>query len=386
MSIISVRKFIEFTSGTEQKCFIDGIEKKHIYKDVGAFKSKSADIIKRFQVNIAVPVNSESGLVDIDCPLIDPIEADHIRGLKGDYSLLHFSAILLSITRLFSSTGPIGGKMFIFDGRGTRMCTTIKDGFSFDLQKNARAHYLHCPDYMVSISDEGLQKSLKLRFEFNGVYLEKGSDAFYIDIGVMYRLLNNPDENMVREVVRESRFQELQACNKLPNLGSQISFEELKCFGSHNLEDLGDKQVIYHRKNAVGRNQRKISRMRRYHAKPIPDCFRSSQYKLDNNLDKFLGENSISRVPSETPKISIKLVKEWLERNGSKSHTGESDSEGVAKLPLGKYCGLNKCVASDPCRACTTDTGSTTEEGSYSGSLPEEPLWEHSHRGRLRQG
>lgn len=387
MSIISTKKFLEFTSGTDQKIFIDGVDKSKIYSDIGFFKPKSADVIKRFQINIAVPIQSESGEASIDVPLIDEMEANAIRELKDEYCILHFSAILFSITRLFSSSKPVIGKMFIFDSRGTQLCTTIKDGFTFNLGKVSRSHYLHCPDYMVSVTDPRLQDSLKLRFEFEGVHLEAGSEAFYIDIGVMYRLLNNPDDSMVQERVKASRFQELQACHKIPNIGDQITLDSLKCYNNFELEDLGEKEVISRRRNSVGKLQKKTSRMRRYHARPIPDHIKFGQLKVDKNLDTFLRSHSSRFDPRESPKISAKLVKEWFERNNvCQASSSRADSRAIEGVLVDKHRGSTERTPLGSCSRCSFDPAGGSEKESDSGSLPEELVREHSSGGGLRQG
>nr|QQG34646.1 MP [Suaeda fruticosa betaflexivirus 1] len=378
MSIVNVKKFAEFAGGSKQKIFIDGVAKSEIYSDIGVFKPKTADVIKRFQNNIAVPINSESGVVCIDVPLLDQTEVDNISKLTDEYCLLHFSAILLSITRLFSSTEKIEGRMFLFDARGTKLSTTLKEGFSFDLQKHSRAHYLYCPDYMVSISDGGLQKSLKIRFEFSGVHLEAGSHSFFIDIGVMYRLLNNPDDGLVKSNVQNERFQELQACHRLPNLHNAITFSELRTYENHSLEDIGDRLILQQKKGPLGIQRRTQGRIRRYKANPIPDKFRSSHFKIDNKLDKFIRSNSTRFAEEDSPRISVSALRKFLyDKNVCPGFIERDGSLPAKGISIPQHSGSKQPIGAPSCSRNSTDGGSGSKEEFNNDSLLEESLWKH---------
>nr|QEJ80632.1 movement protein [Camellia ringspot associated virus 3] len=347
MSIINGRKFLEFTSGSDQKIFIDGISDSNIYNDVGSFKRKTADIIKRFQINIAIPVESSEGTVAVNIPLIDDIEGEAIAKQNDSFSLLHYSALLFSVTRLFDSTGKVEGKLIIFDERATRIETAVKEGFSFDLGRTNRAHYLYCPDSFVSISDPHLTKSLKLRFEFSGAHLVSGSHCFFVDIGVMYRLLNNPDDGLCKDEVRQNKFQELQAANKIPNLQGSVNFNELCVHENRSIQDLGDRKIITSKPHGLLRRRKeKVSRIRKYRANPIPEQVRSVQLKTDEKLSGLLRSNSFREFGGISPRLSERVLREFLARkareNVNQESLGERDEGGYPGLCLEKRDRLNQ--------------------------------------------
>ncbi|QEJ80635.1 movement protein [Camellia ringspot associated virus 3] len=357
MSIINGRKFLEFTSGADQKIFIDGVSSANIYSDVGSFKRKTADVIKRFQINIAIPVESSEGTVAVNIPLIDDIEGDAIAKQSDDFSLLHYSALLFSVTRLFDSTSKVEGKLIIFDERATRIETAVKEGFSFDLGKTNRAHYLYCPDSFVSISDPHLTKSLKLRFEFSGAHLISGSHCFFIDIGVMYRLLNNPDDRLCREEVKQNKFQELQAANKIPNLQSSIDFNELCIHENRSIQDLGDKKIISVKSHGLLRRKKeKVSRIRKYKANPIPEQVRSVQLKTDEKLSGLLRSNSYREFGGISPRLSERVLREFLagkaREHVDKESVRERDERGHPGLCLEEH---NRCKQSDEYESSSGD-------------------------------
>ncbi|QGR26012.1 movement protein [rubber tree virus 1] len=214
MAVIPVKKSLNQISNSSDELFIDALQSSYLYQDSGGIGGGLASEIRKFQLSIAIESIGESGRVQNGIECFDESEIAAIKSRKEEFSLIHLGAILFSVTCLFKIKGNVEGRLCYLDGRFEDIKQARQSSFKFNLNRG-QAHFVYFPDYPISISDPNLGKASQYLFEYGGLSMLKGSHAFNVNIGYIYRFTNQGDIASFSKIAREIQSQEILGVKRM---------------------------------------------------------------------------------------------------------------------------------------------------------------------------
>ncbi|QGW49049.1 movement protein (MP) [Loquat virus A] len=402
MSIISFKSLRAVVKDDPERAFINALQSGKIYGDANVFNRKVLDSIKRFQSAIKIPAANERGEINANINVLDSDEVEFIKSKKNEYPFIHIGAILISITALYTQSRPICGSVYYIDGRNLRVEDAAKIGFSFTLI-NQQSHFAYFPNYLMSSDDQNLDRASRIKINFEDVAIMPGSDAFVIDIGVMYRLTTSTIMDDFKQELVGKRYEAISGTTFMPDCFQNVSIEDL-CSES-NVQIVDDGQEYRQKKRGLFSPKASRTRIHKYRIS-------NPEYKLARSASQRIDKNSGF---VDFPRRSFALAEPWKSRENffdcSRNHikAGEfkinceslfqnehcgadqkQNQEGAWRLHMGtslgsrEYPKLNGSTSTrgsewhSSTSSNTNDGGPKDDKISPSETLSKVPVWEYS--------